>query len=109
MSDTPPPFLRWADTAGARATANILAVVALVAAILVGVRQQVYISCVADQQRAAAVRTAVLAVATDRERALERQLYGDPDNVSLRRSLLDATAATDRVRAGNPPPPVVSC
>ena len=87
--------------------ADMLSVIALLAAIVLGVRQQVYISCVADQQRADQVRTAAIARATDSERRAQRLLIENikPENVSgLKSAVLDAYDITDRARAANPPP-----
>lgn len=112
MSETPPHWLRWTATATARGVTTIVAIIALVAAVLLGVRQQIYISCVGEQGRAAAVRTAAIAAATDRERVAQRLLIQnvDPNNArELRAAVLDAYDATDRVRADNPPPPAGGC
>lgn len=112
MSDTPPQWLAWTASTTTRGLTTLLAIVALVLAIVLGVRQQAYISCVGESQRADAVRTSAIAAATDRERAAQRELLAatDPaDTAALRRAVLDAYDSTDRVRRDNPPAPVPSC
>lgn len=109
---TPPRGLRWADTPAARSIATIISVVAILAAIGLGVRQQAYISCVAEHQKADAVRTAAISRATDNERRAQRLLIANikpGDSSGLRAAVLDSYDATDRVRAANPPGPADGC
>lgn len=108
----PPRGLRWADTRAARGVTTAVSLVALLAAIALGVRQQYYISCVADQQRAGQVRTAAIARATDNERRAQRLLIENikPENsAGLRTAVLDAYDITDKARAANPPPEPGGC
>jgi hypothetical protein len=112
MSDTPPRWLSWTNTGTMRGITTVISIIAILAAVVLGVRQQLYISCVGEQGRAAAVRTAAIAAATDRERVAQRLLIqnADPtDAAALRAAVLDAYDVTDRVRAENPPPPPGGC
>jgi hypothetical protein len=112
FDETPPKALRWLDTDAARALTTALSIVALIGAILLGVRQQHYISCVADQQRIAAVRTLAIAKATDAERAAQRRLLVEinaSNGPELRAEVLAAYDETDRVRAANRPPAAKRC
>jgi uncharacterized protein HemX len=106
MSPTAPRGLRWTEGGTVRAVANLVAFVALLGAVGIGFRQQAYVNCVADVQHANAVRTAVIAKATDTERALQRKLiaaHTAAEYVPLRDAVLAAYDETDRVRAANPP------
>lgn len=111
--DTPAPrWLRWADTSAARAATTMLAIVAIISAILLGVRQQEYISCVANQQQADSVRTAAIAKATDVERIAQRKLIAatpSSNHEALRQAVLRAYDQTDAARAANPAPPPATC
>lgn len=109
-----PRGMRWTENEFTRSLTTILAVVAMVVAIYVGYRQQAYITCVADQQRADAVRTSAIARATDGERVADRRLLDGPvpggrTVEQLRQDSIAARAATDAVRAENPPPPPGNC
>jgi hypothetical protein len=114
FGDNPPRWLSWANTSGARATTTIVAVVALILSGLLGVRQQSYINCVAEQQQADAERTRAIASATDAERAADAALVagaqpGGPTLVELRAADVAARQVTDRVREQNPPPRLKRC
>lgn len=114
FGDSPPRWLRWANTSGARATTTVIAIVALLLSGWLLLRLQSYVDCVAEQQHADAKRTTAIAEATDRERAADRALIagpvpGGPDAATLRAEAIDARQATDRVRADNPPPPLNRC
>lgn len=113
MSPYPPRGLRWTDTGVVRTTANIVAFVALLTAVFAGIRQQVYVNCVADQQRAQAMRTSAIATATDAERRAQRALItavGDERQVeAMRAAALAAYDATDAVRKAHPAPPPKHC
>lgn len=112
MTPRPPRWVAWGDTTTARGATTILALAAMISAIVLGWRQQTYIACVAEQQRADASRTAVIAKATDRERVAQRELVAnvDPSNAAaLRDAVLAAYEATDRIRAANPPAAPASC
>jgi hypothetical protein len=103
FGENPPRWLSWANTSGARAT-TIVAVVALILSGLLGVRQQSYINCVAEQQQADAERTRAIASATD----AGAQPDG-PTLVELRAADVAARQVTDRVREQNPPPRLKRC
>lgn len=110
----PPRGLRWTDAGLTRALTTLLAILGLLLAIYVGYRQQVYINCVADQQRADQQRTAAIARATDDERIADRRLLsgpvpGGPSAEQLKQGSIAARATTDAVRAENPPPPPGAC
>lgn len=112
FGDNPPRWLRWADTSGARATTTVMAMIALLGCLLLGLRQQAYINCVAEQQARDAERTRAIAAATDVERAADRDLImGAPGRTqeSLRAADVAAREFTDQIRAANPPPPVRRC
>lgn len=112
FDDKPPKALQWLDTDAARAVTTALAIVAILGAILLGIRQQQYISCVADQQRMAAVRTTAIAKATDAERAAQRRLLVEINKTNgpeLRAAVLAAYDETDRIRAANLPPAAHRC
>jgi hypothetical protein len=114
FGDTPPPWLGWANTSSARAITTIVAIFALVVAAFVGLRQQTYITCVADQQSMSDARTRILAAATDNERAADTALIAGeqpngPKIVELRAQSVAARAVTDLVRKQNPPPPLRRC
>lgn len=112
MPETPPRGLRWAATGSARAVATVLAIVSLLTALYVGFRQQEYVTCVAGQQMADAVRTQAIARATDNERRAQYLLLSNirPENAAgLKAAVLDAYDVTDRVRAANPPVPPGEC
>lgn len=112
MSETPPRGLGWTNTPPARAITTVVAIVALLVAGALGIRQQAYINCVAEQQRLAATRTAAIAKATDRERAAQRALIQGvkPENsAELRDAVLRSYDSTDQVRAENPPPLPGAC
>lgn len=104
----PPRGLRWTATAAARGITTLLALATLAMAIFLGVRQQLYISCVGDQQRADAARTAAISAATDAERAADQRLLADPDAERVAAALA-ARQHTDRVRAEHPAPPPRRC
>lgn len=114
FGDTPPRWLRWANTSGARATTTIIAIFALTLSVMFGVRLQLYVNCVGDQQNADARRTAAIAAATDAERRADAALVagpvpGGPSAAELRRLDVEARSYTDKVRAENPPPPERAC
>jgi hypothetical protein len=114
FGDQPPSWLRWANTATARSITTIVAFVALIIAGIVGLRQQDYITCVADQQSMSDARTRILAAATDNERAADTALVqgeqpGGPMLAELRQRSIAARAVTDLVRKQNPPPPLRRC
>lgn len=95
-----------------RGVTTIIALFSLLAAVVIGIRQQLYISCVGQTQVAAAQRTADIAKATDVERRAQRALIANTDHektAALRAAALAAYDATDRVRAANPPPPDPHC
>lgn len=112
---TPPPRgLRWADTPFARAATTGVAFIAIAASTLIGIRQQTYITCVANQQRASAERAVALATATDAERLADTAVVagprpGGPTADELRAASVAARNVTDRVRAANPPAPARTC
>lgn len=114
FGDNPPGWLRWANTSGARAITTIIAFVALMLSGLLAVRQQSYITCIADQQSLSDARTRILAAATDVERAADTDLIagprpGGPTAEQLRAASIAARAVTDLVRKNNPPPPLRRC
>lgn len=114
FGDEPPRWLRWANTSGARATTTIVAFVALILSGLLGLRQQGYINCVADQQARDAERTRAIAAATDIERSADAALVagptpGGPTAQQLRAADVAARQFTDRVREQNPPPAQHRC
>lgn len=112
LSDRPPRWLRWFDSDAARAVTTMVAMVALVGCLIVGLRQQSYINCVAEEQAKSAERARALATATDAERAADRDLIaGVPGDTpeQLRAAAVAAREVTDRVRAANPPPPLRQC
>lgn len=114
IPDTPPRFLRWADTPTARSAGTLVALVALIAALLLGLRQQAFVSCVAEEQAKDAERTRILGTATDAERAADRELIAGPAATGksiddLRAASAAARDLTDQVRAANPPPPLRRC
>lgn len=108
IPDVPPRGLRWTATETMKGLTTVIAMVALLGAILVGVQQQVYIHCVGAHQSADAARTAAISDATDLERAADRNLLdgprpGGPTILQLRDASVAARAHTDQVRAANPP------
>lgn len=114
MGENPPRWLAWANTSTARAVTTIIATIALVLAALLGLRQQDYIACVADQQALSDARTRILAAATDNERAADTALIagpvpGGPTGPELRSASVAARAVTDLVRKQNPPAPLRRC
>jgi hypothetical protein len=114
FGDNPPRALRWANTAGARATTTIVALIALLVSGLLLYQFKSYVGCVAEQGNDDARRTAAIATATDAERRADAALVagpvpGGPSGSELRRADIDARAHTDAVRAANPPPPPREC
>lgn len=114
FGDNPPKWLRWANTSGARATTTVVAIFALGLSVLFGVRLQLYVNCVGEQQNADARRTTAIAEATDAERRADAALVlgptpGGPTGAELRRLDVEAREHTDRVRADNPPPAERQC
>lgn len=114
LSETPPRWLRWANTDAARAVTTIIAIIALGGCLLLGLRQQSYINCVAEQQQHDAERTRAIAGATDAERTADRDLIAGPEATGrtaeqLRAAAVAARAVTDRIREQNPPPPLRRC
>lgn len=108
IPDTPPRGLRWTASAAARGVSTLLAILALTAAVYLGIRQQLYVSCLADRQRADAIRTEAISDATDAERRADRELLagvrpGGPSGRELLAAALAARIHTDQVRAANPP------
>lgn len=99
----PPRGFRWTATAAARGITTLLAIATLGMAIFLGIRQQLYVSCVAEQQRIEAARTEAISDATDAERAADRELLADP-TPERRAAALAAREHTDRVRAEHPAP-----
>jgi hypothetical protein len=104
----PPRGLRWTATAAARGITTLVALATLLLAVVLGVRQQFYISCVGDRQQADAERTAAISEATEAERAADRELLADP-NADRRARALAARQHTDRVRAEYPAPAPRRC
>lgn len=114
LPERPPRWLAWAGTPSMRAITTIVALVAFVAAGVLGFRLQEFAQCLAEQQRRDAVRTAAIASATDAERRADAALVagvqpGGPSGPELRRADVEARRATDAVRAANPPPPLNPC
>lgn len=114
IPDEPPRGLRWTATGTMRGVTTLVALIALAVAILVGVKQQLYINCVGRQQNRDAVRTEAISRATDAERAADRALIagptpGGPTIAQLRAIDTAAREHTDAVRAEYPPPPTGQC
>lgn len=114
IPDQPPRWLAWAGTPSMRAATTLIALVALLVSGVLFWQQQVLTQCLADQQRADAVRTAVIAKATDAERRADAALVagpvpGGPSGTELRRLDVAARQHTDDVRAANPPLPLNPC
>ena len=112
MSAVPPRGLRWLDAPLTRQLTTFAALVALLAASYFGVRQQQYGRCVAEHQRADAIRTQAIAGATDSERKAQRRLLTEvtPSNAAaLRAAVLQAYDLTDQIRATYPPVPSDGC
>jgi hypothetical protein len=114
LPDNPPRGLRWTATATAKGITTLVALIALLGAVYLGVRQQVYIDCIGNEQRLDAVRTQAISVATDTERAADLQLLagptpGGPTGAQLREASRLARAHTDVVRQQNPPVPPGKC
>ena len=112
MNATPPAGLRWTDAGLTRGLTTVIAIIAMIATVGLGIRQQKYISCVADHQRADAVRTKAISQATDNERKAQRRLLTDitPSTAAaLRAAVLQAYDLTDQVRATYPPGPSDGC
>lgn len=114
FGDNPPRWLLWANTSGARAVTTIIAFVALVLSGFLAVRQQSYITCVAQQQQRDAERTRAISAATDVEREADAAVLagptpGGPDAQQLRSAAVAARSVTDRVREQNPAPPMHRC
>jgi len=114
FGDNPPRWLRWANTSGARATTTVIAMIALLVSGYLFFRLNELVTCIAAQQRADAMRTSLIAAATDAERRADAALVagpqpGGPDGRELRRLDVAAREHTDAVRAANPPPQVDPC
>lgn len=108
FGENPPRWLRWANTSGARATTTFVAIIALLTSGIFYYQLQTFVGCLSDQQRADAVRTAVIADATDDERRADAALVagpqpGGPSGRELRRLDVEARQRTDAIRAANPP------
>lgn len=87
----------------ARVAVNVLAGVVLVTQLYLLYRFEAYVDCVADSATVSAERGRAIAVATDGERAAERDLLATPSAAGRERAL-QARGEVDRVRAANPPP-----
>ena len=108
FGENPPRWLRWANTSSARATTTVIALVALLVSGYLFFRLNELVTCIAAQQRADAVRTAVIADATDAERRADAALVagpqpGGPSGRELRRLDVEARQRTDAIRAAHPP------
>jgi hypothetical protein len=91
-----------------RAVTTLVSMLALLVSAILFYQLQSFTQCLADQQRADAARTAVIAKATDAERRADAALVagiqpGGPDGPTLRRQDVLARQYTDAVRAANPP------
>jgi len=113
FGDNPPRWLAWANTSGARASTTVVAFIALILSALLGLRQQSYINCVAEQQALDAERTRAIASATDIERKADAALVAGPSAgitiEQLRAADVAARQFTDRIREQNPPPKMHRC
>lgn len=114
IPENPPRWLAWAGTPTMRAATTLVAMFALLVSAILFYELQSFTQCVADQQRADAARTAVIAKATDAERRADAALVagpqpGGPDGTTLRRQDVAARQYTDAVRAANPPLPLDPC
>jgi hypothetical protein len=104
-----PRGFRWAERPTGRAILVVLIVISLGLSIYASARYVTLVNCLQEHATADAVRTAAIARATDVERETDRALLigvvpGGPAGAELRRQALAARAATDAVRAANPPP-----
>jgi hypothetical protein len=114
FGDHPPRWLAWANTSQARAATTVVAMVALVASIILGLRQQAYTTCLGEKEAADSARTLAISRATDIERAADLALLVGPTapgqtGAELRAAARAARTNTDRVRAENPPPNLHGC
>lgn len=114
LPEEPPRWLAWAGTPTMRAITTVVALIAFAVAGVSGYRLQSLGDCLAEQQRADARRTAVIAAATDAERRADAALVagpqpGGPDGRELRQADVAARQHTDAVRAANPPLPLNPC
>jgi hypothetical protein len=114
LPEDPPRWLAWAGTPTMRAITTLLALVAFIAVGWLGMQQQSFIRCLADQQRADAARTVIISDATDAERRADAALVngpqpGGPSGLELRRADVEARRHTDDVRAAHPAPPASTC
>ena len=114
IPEDPPVWLKWAGTPTAKAATTLIALVSLLVSAVLYWQLQQFTQCVADQQRADAARTSVIAKATDAERRADAALVagpqpGGPDGPALRRQDVAAREYTDAVRAANPPLPLDPC
>lgn len=114
LPEDPPRWLAWAGTPTMRAATTFISLVALLVSAVLFYQLQSFTQCLADQQRADARRTTVIAQATDAERRADAALVagpqpGGPDGQTLRRQDVAARQYTDAVRAANPPLPLDPC
>lgn len=114
LPDDPPRWLAWFGTPTMKAVTTFVALFSLLVSAVLYWQLQAFTQCVADQQRADASRTAVIAKATDAERRADAALVagpqpGGPDAAALRRQDVAAREYTDAVRAANPPLPLDPC
>lgn len=113
MSPHAPRGLGWTESFIVRQAVNLIALLALLGAVAVGVRSQAYISCVGRAQAADAQRTAAIAAATDAERATQRKLIADigtpADLDTIRAQALAAYDHTDAVRKSFPATAPATC
>jgi hypothetical protein len=91
-----------------RAATTAISLFALLVSAVLYWQLQSFTQCLADQQRADAARTSIIAKATDAERRADAALVagpqpGGPDGAALRRQDVAAREYTDAVRAANPP------
>jgi hypothetical protein len=85
-----------------------MALVSLFMAFFVTYRQYSLVSCLAERDAAARIRTAAIAEATDAERIADLRLLRDGTPES-RDASISARVNTDLVRAAHPAPDVQPC
>lgn len=114
IPEDPPHWLAPFGRPTMKAITTLVAFVALLVSGVLYWQQQALTQCLADQQRADAKRTSVIATATDAERRADAALVagpvpGGPTGIELRRQDVAAREHTDAIRAANPPLPLDPC